>query len=273
MIWGRRGASTVGNHTYPDGVFLWLSCPSRSVGERAETPARGPRGGGVRGARASRAPMHAAAAALYFVETRPKFSETRKRTPIRVASSQNTSTPRCGLSDAPMLPPPAINPRGDAVAPHSTTRRALPSPVAVPQPPLLPPSLPPSAMPRHSVPFHLALSLVFLGTHALLVASVPSDTGSLIPAALAELPDDLGTDISNLMVSMDMTDQNTHFSRLVSPDVGDPGDPKAVNQSLVLMKVFGLSQSPLSASLLAHTRLTLSAFIVSSSPPSKTTSP
>jgi len=128
-------------------------------------------------------------------------------------------------------------------------------------------------MPRNSVPFHLALSLVFLGTHALLVASVPSDTGSLIPAALAELPDDLGTDISNLMVSMDMTDQNTHFSRLVSPDVGDPGDPKAVNQSLVLMKVFGLSQSPRPASLLAHTRLTLSAFIVSSSPPSKTTSP
>lgn len=84
-----------------------------------------------------------------------------------------------------------------------------------------------------AVSFHLALA--FLATHASYVTAVPSDTGSLISDALAELPNGMGGDIVNLMTSMNMTEENTHFSRLVATDDDESSGSYDVNQSFVLM--------------------------------------
>ena len=61
------------------------------------------------------------------------------------------------------------------------------------------------------------------------VSAVPSATGHLIADALAELPDGLGREIQAVMTSMNMTERDTHFSRLVAYDVAE------VNQSLALV--------------------------------------
>ena len=62
------------------------------------------------------------------------------------------------------------------------------------------------------------------------VAAVPSDTSDLIPAALAELPAELGDDIAKLMADMGMEPEMTHFSRFVATDVS------TVNHSLALIR-------------------------------------
>lgn len=61
------------------------------------------------------------------------------------------------------------------------------------------------------------------------VSAVPSATGHLIADALAELPDGLGREIQAVMTSMNMTERDTHLSRLVAYDVAE------VNQSLALV--------------------------------------
>jgi hypothetical protein len=71
----------------------------------------------------------------------------------------------------------------------------------------------------------LSLLSLFLQTSA-----VPSASGGLISDALAELPDGLGSEIQALMASMNMTEQDTHFSRLVK------ADKEKVNQSVALLK-------------------------------------
>ena len=62
------------------------------------------------------------------------------------------------------------------------------------------------------------------------VAAVPSDTSDLVPAALAELPEELGDDIAKLMADMGMEPEMTHFSRFVATDVS------TVNHSLALIR-------------------------------------
>ena len=71
----------------------------------------------------------------------------------------------------------------------------------------------------------LSLLSLFLQTSA-----VPSASGGLISDALAELPDGLGSEIQALMASMNMTEQDTHFSRLVK------ADKQKVNQSVALVR-------------------------------------
>jgi hypothetical protein len=72
----------------------------------------------------------------------------------------------------------------------------------------------------------LSLLSLFLQTSA-----VPSASGGLIADALAELPDGLGSEIQALMASMNMTEKDTHFSRLVKAS-----DKEKVNQSVALLK-------------------------------------
>ena len=73
----------------------------------------------------------------------------------------------------------------------------------------------------------LSLSLLSLFLRA---SAVPSASGHLISDALAELPNGLGSEIQALMASMNMTERDTHFSRLVAYDVAE------VNQSVALVK-------------------------------------
>jgi hypothetical protein len=75
----------------------------------------------------------------------------------------------------------------------------------------------------------LSLSLVLLSLF-LQTSAVPSASGGLISDALAELPDGLGSEIQALMASMNMTEQDTHFSRLVK------ADKEKVNQSVALVR-------------------------------------
>ena len=62
------------------------------------------------------------------------------------------------------------------------------------------------------------------------VAAVPSDTSDLIPAALAELAEELGDDIARLMADMGMEPEMTHFSRFVATE------DVTVNHSLALIR-------------------------------------
>jgi hypothetical protein len=82
----------------------------------------------------------------------------------------------------------------------------------------------------HRSTFALAAAALFA-----VVAAVPSDTSDLIPAALAELPEELGDDIAKLMADMDMEPEMTHFARFVATDVS------TVNHSLALIRcAFGV---------------------------------
>lgn len=73
-------------------------------------------------------------------------------------------------------------------------------------------------------------ALVAVAALFAVVAAVPSDTSDLIPAALAELPAELGDDIAKLMADMGMEPEMTHFSRFVATDVS------TVNHSLALIR-------------------------------------
>ena len=84
---------------------------------------------------------------------------------------------------------------------------------------------PPSPSTSRVAFLSLSLLSLFLQTSA-----VPSASGGLISDALAELPDGLGSEIQALMASMNMTEQDTHFSRLVK------ADKEKVNQSVALLK-------------------------------------
>ena len=84
---------------------------------------------------------------------------------------------------------------------------------------------PPSPSTSRVAFLSLSLLSLFLQTSA-----VPSASGGLIADALAELPDGLGSEIQALMASMHMTEQDTHFSRLVK------ADKEKVNQSVALLK-------------------------------------
>ena len=86
---------------------------------------------------------------------------------------------------------------------------------------------PPSPTSSQSRVAFLSLSLLSLFLRA---SAVPSASGHLISDALAELPNGLGSEIQALMASMNMTERDTHFSRLVAYDVAE------VNQSVALVK-------------------------------------
>ena len=86
--------------------------------------------------------------------------------------------------------------------------------------------------PLRPAPLRLAfvLSFCLLSTSVRRASAVPSATGHLISEALASLPDGLGSEVEALMREMNMTEADTHFSRLVATDVAE------VNQSLALVK-------------------------------------
>ena len=84
---------------------------------------------------------------------------------------------------------------------------------------------PPSPSTSRVALLSLSLLSLFLETSA-----VPSASGGLISDALAELPDGLGSEIQALMASMNMTEQDTHFSRLLK------ADKRKVNQSVALVR-------------------------------------
>ena len=76
----------------------------------------------------------------------------------------------------------------------------------------------------------LSLFFCLLSSAVRRASAVPSATGHLISEALAALPDGLGREIESVMREMNMTETDTHFSRLVATDVAE------VNQSLALVK-------------------------------------
>lgn len=85
-------------------------------------------------------------------------------------------------------------------------------------------------------PFHsTALVLAALAALAAVVAAQPAgvdvDRETMIAAALAELPENLRTDVQDLMTEMNMTSDDTHFQRFIARENG-----AVVNQSMALIK-------------------------------------
>jgi hypothetical protein len=81
-----------------------------------------------------------------------------------------------------------------------------------------------------------ALALLAASTSAL---SAAPGTDSAIAAALGELPEKLQADVTDLIASMNMTMNTTHFQRFVNRE-----DGKVVNDSMALIKYDTRPRSP-----------------------------